>query len=222
MQIFPEHNYVIWGTKCTCGEENYVLQNQFHPWNETDYKIKIKCSKCNRQLEIDHLAAEAFYNKKIYHFFNDVEGTILDIGSGGGFLTQQLIDKQNVNKVYAIDIDNQSEIEINKLVDMNKNVKFKCLDVKDISETFEAQSIDYIVNRDVFMFMEDPEKYFNDVTTIARKGLRQMGWFINGNKRMKNNLSPYKIVEELKQRKWKVELEILDWYKSGYFIKADK
>ncbi len=220
--MFHEHHYMIWGTTCTCGSDNYILQNQYHPWNQTEFKLKMKCIKCNDNLEIDQIAASDFYNKKIYTHFNDVKGTVMDLGCGGGFLTQFLIEKQDVNKVYAIDVDPSSKNEIKKLIDMGKGVVFNLLDIKDISSSFGRKSIDYIVSRDVFIFVEDPKKYFDDITRIARKGIRQMAWFSKDNKRMKNSLNPFDIVEELKKRKWKVELEILEWYKSGYFVKADK
>ncbi len=72
------------------------------------------------------------------------------------------------------------------------------------------------------MFIEDTKKYFDDITYIVSKGIRQIGWYVSNNMRMKNNLKPNQIVEELEKRNWDVKLEALDWYKSGYFIKADK
>ncbi len=220
--MFKEHGYVIWGTKCSCGRENFILQNKFHPWVESDFILKIKCSNCKNVLEIDRQIATQYYNQKIFCFFDDVEGVILDIGCGGGFLTQHLIDKKDVNQVLAVDIDNDCKEEIDKLKDKGKNVEFKLCDLSDISELFEGKSVDYVVNRDVFMFVENTKKYFDDISRIARRGIRQMGWFVSGNERMKNNLTPSEIVKELEKRDWNVELFALDWYKCGYFIKADR
>jgi len=220
--LFQEHNNTIWGTTCSCGKENYILQTKYHPWDNTDYVLNIKCNRCNQQLNINQIAAEVFYNEKIYKYFDDVKGTILDIGCGGGFLTKHLTGKQNAKKVFAIDISEESKKEIAKLTDIDKKVDFRLLDLKDLTNIFKDESIDYIVNRDVFMFVEDYKKYFDDISRMAIKGVRQMGWFMNNNPRMKNKLHPLDIVDELKNRGWEVELEILDWYKSGYFIKADK
>lgn len=83
----------------------------------------------------------------------------------------------------------------------------------------EAGAFDYLVSRDVFMFIEDTEQYFNDVTHLIHKGIYQMGWYITNHTRMKNTLKPD---ETAKENGWQVEIEYLDWYKSGYFIKAIK
>lgn len=96
------------------------------------------------------------------------------------------------------------------------------MNAKNISNYFEKDSVDYLVNRDVFMFIYDTDKYFDDITNIVRKGIRQMGWFKKDNKRMLNELTPLQISIELEKRGWKVEVEYLDWYKSGYYIKANK
>lgn len=83
----------------------------------------------------------------------------------------------------------------------------------------EAGAFDYLVSRDVFMFIEDTEQYFNDVTHLIHKGIYQMGWDITNHPRMKNTL---KSDETAKENGWQVEIEYLDWYKSGYLIKAIK
>lgn len=41
-------------------------------------------------------------------------------------------------------------------------------------------------------------------------------------KRVKNCFHPKRFLEFLNSNVWQVELEFLDWYKKGYFLKADK
>ncbi|MEG1142227.1 MAG: hypothetical protein RSE41_07265 [Clostridia bacterium] len=72
------------------------------------------------------------------------------------------------------------------------------------------------------MFIEDTDQYFNDVSKIVNKGIRHMGWYFENNKRINNKLTPQQIKQEYSKRGWIVELEYLDWYKSGYFINAYK
>lgn len=74
----------------------------------------------------------------------------------------------------------------------------------------------------MFMFIEDTNQYFDDVTNIVNKGIRQIGWYMRDSERMKNKLEPQQIAYEYIKRGWKAELEYLNWYKSGYFINAYK
>lgn len=96
--MFKEHNNIIWGSQCSCGEENYILQNKYHPWIETDFKAVLSCPSCHRSLIIDRVCAEHYYNQKILSHFEDVKGKILDLGCGGGFLSHHLIQKDEVKK----------------------------------------------------------------------------------------------------------------------------
>ncbi len=220
--MFKEHNFVIWGDICTCGKECYILQDKFHPWGETDFTIVAECTGCKRKIYIDRSKAEKFYNNKIFSYFNNIEGKVIDLGCGGGFLSNFLLLEEKVSKIYAIDNDISCK-EVIEALDNNKNkINFVDMDIKDLGEQFKNKQIDYIISRDVFMFIEDTQKYFDDITNIVCKGIRQMGWHVSNSERMKNNLLPEQIVAELEKRNWKVTLEILDWYKCGYFIKADK
>ncbi|WP_373899402.1 class I SAM-dependent methyltransferase [Haloimpatiens sp. FM7315] len=273
--MFKEHNYVAWGDICSCGSEVYVLQNKYHPWEDVDFKIKIKCRNCGKSLEVDKSKAENFYNRKILSYFKDVEGTVIDLGCGSGFLSEYLLENNNVKKIYAIDNDIESKKFIDELNLANRlncanelncrdisncedksdfdsrldwknksNLSDRCnfadklhlrdksnnkdkitflhMDICDLGKCFENKKVDYIVSRDVFMFVDDTERYFQDVNKVVSKGVRQMGWYIGENKRMRNKLTPEEIKEKLINRDWKVYLEDLDWYKSGYFIRADK
>ncbi|MTI70551.1 MAG: class I SAM-dependent methyltransferase [Firmicutes bacterium] len=125
-------------------------------------------------------------------------------------------------KVYATDIDSDCRDYIGRIDEIHNKIKFIEMDVKDLSKYFDRGDVDYLVSRDVFMFVEDTEKYFDDITSIVKKGIRQMGCYMKENKRMKNKITPVKISKELEKRGWKVEIEYLNWYKGGYFIKADK
>jgi len=160
-------------------------------------------------------------NEKIYSYYNNLEGSILDLGCGGGFLSRNLIKNNKITKVYGLDIDLESEIDLKDIIE-NPRFNFIHSDIDNINAIFQKRSIDYLVSRDVFMFIENTQKYFDDVTNIVTSGIKHMGWYIEGNKRMKNNLLPEQIAEEYIKRGWEVELEYLDWYKSGYFINAYK
>lgn len=220
--MFKEHNYIIWGDKCVCGEECFILQNVFHPWDDVDFTTVIECSACKRKIYIDKSKAGKFYNEKILSYFKDTNGKVIDLGCGGGFLSKFLLKQDTINKIYSIDMDISCKEDIEKINNIEHKITFINMDIKNLGKQFRNEQIDYIVSRDVFMFIEDTQKYFDDITYIVSKGIRQMGWYVSNDKRMKNNLMPNQIVEELEKRNWDVKLEALDWYKSGYFIKADK
>lgn len=220
--MFKEHNYAIWGDYCECGQECFILQNKFHPWIEAEFKIKIQCNSCGKELEIDGEKASEFYSKKILSYFDNVEGICMDMGCGGGFLSSFLMKNEKVSKIYAIDNDSEYSDEIKSLDNGSGKISFINMDIRDLDKQFKDADIDYLVSRDVFMFIEDTEKFLDDATRIVSKGIRHMGWYVSGSERMKNNLHPEQIAQELERRGWKVKLEPLNWYKYGYFIEANK
>lgn len=219
--MFKEHNFIIWGTYCGCGNECSILQNEHHPWVDTAFTVKLKCSSCGNEVIIDRKCAEEFYNNKIYSYYNGLYGKVIDLGCGGGFLSRYLLNQDKVDKIYGLDCDTGC---MNELSDINEQDEFEFIqaDISDIGSKFSFNSIDFLVSRDVFMFVEDTDKYFDDITRIVTKGIRQMGWYMQNNRRMKNKLEPNQIANEYIKRGWKVEIEYLDWYKCGYFIRADK
>lgn len=131
------------------------------------------------------------------------------------------MDNKRIKVIYGPD---QDEACNDQLTDMTVLSKFQFLhsDIAQLSKVFAEQTLDFLVSRDVFMFIEDTDRYFDDVTNLVTSGIRQMGWFISQNERMKNQLTPEQIVEEYRKRGWNVYLEPLEWYKSGYFIRADR
>lgn len=220
--MFNEHDFTIWGTCCKCGNECSILQNEHHPWIDTEFTVKLKCSSCGSEIIIDRKAAEAFYDNKIYSYYDGLYGKVIDLGCGGGFLSRYLINQEKVDKIYGIDNDADCINELEDIIKEQKKFEFINSDISGISSRFSRGSMDFLVSRDVFMFIEDTERYFKDITEIVNKGIRQMGWYQKDNNRMKNKLEPEQIAHEYIKRGWKVELEYLDWYKSGYFINAYK
>lgn len=220
MSVGDYNKFLIWGTKCNCGNQCSILQNEHHPWDETDFKIKLKCEQCGSELVVDKSSAEIFYNNKIYGYYENLYGNVIDLGCGGGFLSRRLLSNKSIEKIYGIDLDEDCAEELKDI--RSEKFNFINLDLCNLSEQFLENSIDFLVSRDVFMFIEDTNKYLDDVTKIVKKEIRQMGWYIESNSRIKNKLSPNEIKEEYEKRGWNVELEYLNWYKGGYFIKANK
>lgn len=220
--MFKEHDFTIWGTYCKCGHECSILQNGHHPWDNSSFAMNLKCTSCGEELIIDTKSAALFYDKKIHSYFNDVCGNVIDLGCGGGFLSRHILTQSNIEKVYGIDVDLDCENEISDLIEHHSNFKFINSDIKSLDSLFQTNSIDFLVSRDVFMFIEDTDTYFNTLSKLVTKGIKQMGWYIEGNKRMKNKLTPDEIAKEYANHGFAVELEYLNWYKSGYFINAYK
>ncbi|MCO7126871.1 hypothetical protein NIE88_13950 [Sporolactobacillus shoreicorticis] len=95
--MFREHKNMIWGTNCSkCGAECSVLQNAHHPWDRTTFGMIISCSSCGHENYVNQQAAAFFYKQRIYRYFTNLSGRILDLGCGGGLLSSYLLSQQNV------------------------------------------------------------------------------------------------------------------------------
>ncbi len=213
--MMVEHQFVIWGTHCDCGEDCFILQNQFHPWVQCDFVVKMNCQKCGKEIMISQKEAMEFYNEKIYSCFHSVKGDIIDLGCGGGFITQFIANLDHVREVFGLDIQDSTVGKENK-------VTFIKDDISNISKYFKEKSVDYIVHRDVFMFISDTKQYFDDVSKIVKRGVIQLGWYMKDNVRMLNQMHPEEIKTELEKKGFHVKLSYLDWYKCGYLIEANK
>jgi len=222
MIIFHEHKNMIWGTFCSkCGAECSVLQSAHHPWDQTTFGRIIRCSKCGSENHVNQQAAAYFYNQRIYSYFNELSGVILDLGCGGGFISSYLLNQQKINLVFGLDQDKNCALELTKLLS-NHKFTFIHADICKLHDLFAKQSIDYLVSRDVFMFIEDTDRYFDDISLLVKSGIRQMGWYMKNNPRMRNSLEPDQILGEYRKRGWHANLKDLEWYKSGYMIQADR
>lgn len=218
--MFRDHSNCIWGTRCRCGSDVYILQNKHHPWEATEFIARIPCQSCRELVDVDVKKAADYYNEKILSCFSDVRGTVLDLGCGGGFITQHLLTLPQVTRVIALDSDPGCRENLANIQD--SRLEFVLADAADLGKLFAPGSIDYAVSRDVFMFIENPEVMFADLRRVTRSGIRQMGWYKPATGCMKNTLTPEDVRAALCRDGWLVDLDYLDWYKSGYFIRAEK
>lgn len=220
--MFQEHTNTIWGTYCDCGSQCSILQSDYHPWDDGEFIVKLRCDTCNKEIIVNKDIAKAFYDKKIYSYFKNLHGTVVDLGCGGGFLSRYLLKNRKVKNIYGLDLDFQCNDELSDIIQLNPKFQFFCADAREIEDIFYGSTVDFLVSRDVFMFIENTKKYFDDVTSLTKKGIKHMGWYMEKNQKMKNKLLPEQIADEYRHRGWTVDLEYLDWYKSGYFINAYK
>lgn len=218
--MFKEHSNVIWGAYCNCGNECSILQNLHHPWVDKEFSVQMKCASCGSNIVIDQISAQNFYNSKIYSFFTGITGTILDFGCGDGFLSRFILSQQDIQAIYGIDIDTECIKQTKNITD--NRFEFMKYDGCSLNTLFPKNSIDYLVSRDVFMFIDNPDQYFLDINQIIVKGVRQMGWYKKTDSKIKNRLEPQIIARKYESMGWHVQLKELDWYKSGYFISANR
>ena len=209
---------VIWGMKCTnCNSNVFVLQEEVHPWFATETVFIVRCKKCGKLNGVTQKEAECFYNNKIHALYDHVFGNILDLGCGGGFITNYLDSKDEVNNIYAIDNDNEARDFLNS----SDKIYFIHGDVKEIDDLLTSIHIDYIVSRDMVMYVEDVQSFIHKISHIASKGIVIVGWYNPTLSRVKNKVHPEEIGELLVKQGFEIEYRELDWYKYGYVIFAD-
>lgn len=166
---------IIWGCFCECGNECFVLQDKHHPWDCSNFQVSVKCSKCSKLNIINQKIASTYYSHKTLNCFNNISGRILDIGCGHGFLSLNILNSNEaVEKVYMLDSDEKCIDELKKTINNEKIILIN-ENIKNLANVFEGISIDYIICRDVLMFIEDIPLFFKTVSQLSLRGLRFMG-----------------------------------------------
>lgn len=208
------YNTVIWGTTCSCGTQCSILTDKAHPLAKTDFAPTIVCPQCNRTHTVTQPMAQALYTSAILACFNGLSGHVIDFGSGGGFLSWHACTQEAVTKVTAIDIEPGFEKSLAAL---------NCDKINFIAGDETAiQKADMLISRDVVMFVEDVPRFIDIIDTAIAHEIRLMGWFLPDNDRMKNQVTPQRMASLLKEKGWKIQLELLDWYRYGYLLVAER
>lgn len=209
---------MIWGTKCTfCGNDVFILQEENHPWFATNTVHKVKCEVCETVNCINQREAERFYNSRIYEQYEHISGNVVDIGCGGGLITNYLDTKKEVDNIYAIDSDYVSKDSLN----LSDKIHFIHGNVEGIDKLLDGISIDYMVSRDVVMYIENLPLCIQKASHIVQKGMVIVGWYNPTLSRVKNDVHPEEIKTMLTGQGFEVEYKELNWYKWGYKINAN-
>ena len=220
--MFNLYNTIIWGCKCNCGNDCFILQENVHPWNKSDQSFTIKCNKCQKEHTVTQEIARKYYSEKVLSYFENVSGKVLDIGCGYGFLSLSLLNiNQNITEMTCLDSDYKC---VDYLKGNNPNDKIKL--INDTAENYLNANIkdkyDYIISRDVLMFIEDLDLFFKNIEINTTKGIKFMGWYMPEDNRVKNRVHPFDFLNYFNTSTWKINVEYLNWYKNGYFLEAEK
>lgn len=204
-KFYPNKN--VWGTKCDCGFDVFLYVPE-HPWMEIETTHAVTCLNCGKHHTISRCDAESFYNEKIYSCFKDVRGRVLEIGCGGGFITEYLRSKGDVSYICGIDLDESNEICDDYIcMDLNK------LDVSKLGK------YDYVVCRDVLMYLENLDDVFSKLSKVADKVLL-LNWYNPNHKNCHNKTKIKDIVSIVRKYFDNIELEYPFFYKHGYLIRS--
>lgn len=208
----------IWGKYCKCGNIVYDYFDE-HLYLEENIEKVIVCPKCKSDNIVSKEDARIFYNSLIYECFKDVKGKILELDCGGGLLTEYLSKKKDVELLVAIDRD-MSNDEINYIKSLT-NDNFYNIDLNDFNESFFNTHFDYVVCKDVLMYLDDIEVIFKKISNISNK-IILLNWHNENHKNCFNKTSPIAIVEILKKYYNNIVIEYPSFYKWGYLIKTEE
>ena len=200
----------IWGCVCDCDNEVYDYFDE-HPWSEEKIVKVIVCNHCGKTHEIDCKKAKEFYNNKIFDCFKSVSGSVLEIGCGGGLISQYVVGLENVTYLATLDIDDESISEV-----ANKHYQ---LDLNNFDENAFKTKFDFIICRDVLMYLDDIEYTFSKLSKISDKVIL-LNWYDVNHKNCLNKTTPLKILEILNKYYKNLDIEYPYFYKNGYLIKS--
>lgn len=204
-------NKNIWGAICECGNEVYDFYDD-HPWMENADSIKlIKCNKCNKVIKINYIIASEFYNNKIFDCFKNVYGKVLEIGSGGELITNYVKSLEKVSYIATLDVDEAS-------ISTCSN-KHYIIDLNNFDEGNLDDDYDFIICRDVLMYLDDIEYTFYKLSRISKK-IVLLNWHDVNHKNCFNKTTPENILKILSKYYDDLIIEYPSFYKHGYLIKS--
>lgn len=206
----------IWGKECECGNNVFAFFDE-HPWKEEVISKNLVCSKCKKNISINNEEASEYYNNLIFKCYDEVKGNVLEIGCGGGLLTSYLANKKEVNQVVAIDNDlSKDEEEYINSLNVNKFIK---LDLDNFDENIFNMHFDYVICRDVLMYLDNIDYTFKKLSKISDK-IILLNWHNPNHKNCINKTKPKDIFKIMKKYYKNIEISYPFFYKYGYLIKT--
>jgi len=95
--------------------------------------------------------------------FLDKNSIVIDVGSGGGWAAEKLVDK--CGKFICIDV---SEINLSKLSSIYQQDNFFVIQADAMNMPIADNSVDYIISSEVIEHLPNPEKFINEMFRILK------------------------------------------------------
>ena len=148
---------------------------------------------------------------------------ILDMGCGGGFLSNALA--QRGWKITSIDLSNKS-LEVARKYDVTKSVDYRHMDAEHL--VFDDETFDVVISLDMLEHVEHPEKVIVEAARVLKKGgsfffhtfnrtplswlfaIKGLEWFVKNTPEHVHVYHLFITIPEFKQYCEKVGLQILD------------
>lgn len=127
--------------------------------------------------------------------FAKAKGIIVDLGTGTGIIPLRIVDNQNIEKIYGVEIQKdvadlaKKSIELNQLED---RIEILNIDIKDLADKFPKASIDTIISNPPYMkngsaLINPQENFaisrheiactFEDIISVSNYLLKPLGKF---------------------------------------------
>lgn len=127
--------------------------------------------------------------------FAKAKGIIVDLGTGTGIIPLRIVDNQNIEKIYGVEIQKdvadlaKKSIELNQLED---RIEILNIDIKDLADRFPKASIDTIISNPPYMkngsaLINPQENFaisrheiactFEDIISVSNYLLKPLGRF---------------------------------------------
>ncbi len=208
----------IVGYECECGEEVSFL-SELHPygWSD-DFTLELTCPKCKQSHIISKSEAINFNAHKVHQLFDSIYGNVLEIGCEYGLLTNYISKNDKVKSITCIDIEDYSDSRLLK----NSKIKFVQQDLENLKLTSLKKDYDFLVCKDVLMYIMDIEKLVEKLSKVC-KNVLMINWFNAEKHNCKNkNASPLKVKKIFAKYYKNVSLSYPHVYNDCYLIKASK
>ncbi|MCM8827263.1 MAG: class I SAM-dependent methyltransferase [Candidatus Omnitrophica bacterium] len=110
----------------------------------------------------------ALLAEHIYSLSNDLEGLILDLGSGLGNLATEIAKRFTKSEVWGLDISKEMLLQAESLAKEEdlSNLKFKLMDVHKLD--FSPNSVDLIVSHGSLHHWESPVEVFREIYRVLK------------------------------------------------------
>ena len=200
-------NKNMWAKICACGNLVSITTKDSPFLLSNNITKRKKCNNCGKYLSITTKDAYNYVLNQISNTFKNISGNVLEIGCGGGFLTKQLKNNKSIKQLIVCDCEAENL------------PNFVQIDLNNFNEKIFNMHFDYIVCKDVLMYLKNIDYTFNKLSKISTN-ICLLNWYNKSHKNCINKTEPQNILNILSKYYNNLELIYPQYYKYGYIIKT--